>query len=114
MGYRCGWFRAEVLNNCYEEKLNKIRIAPKVYELFELVLEDENIFSYQRNYLDERNKILDAISKQELTSQRQGSNPLEDKIDFDDFSKLKGEQTKVLDPLDLRLNNINQKLANYE
>jgi len=112
MGYRCkGRFRAEVLNNRYEEKLREIHLRPEVYELFGLVLEDENIFSCQRDYLDERNKILDAISKQNLYVSKARKYLLDDKIDFDDFSKLKEEQAKVLDQLNLQLNSINQKLA---
>jgi hypothetical protein len=51
MGYRCkGRFGAEVLTDRYEEKLKKIHLRPEVYELFGLVLEDENVFSCQWDY----------------------------------------------------------------
>lgn len=115
MGYKCkGRFRAEVLNTRYEEKLKEIHLRPEVYELFGLVLEDENIFSCQRAFVNERKKILTAISKQELYVSKARKYLLDDKIDFDDFCKLKEEQTAILDQLNDQLSNINQKLARFD
>jgi hypothetical protein len=61
-----GRFRADKLNSCYEEKLKKIHLRPEVYELFDLVLEEENIFTSKRELESECKQIRDAISQQEL------------------------------------------------
>jgi len=112
MGYKCkGRFRAEKLNSCYEEKLKKIYFRPEVYALFGLVLEDENIFTRRREYVDERKKILNTISKQKLYISKARRFFLDEKIDFDDFSKLKKEHKKILDQLNSQLNGITQNLA---
>jgi len=114
-GYRCkGRFRAEILNSCYEEKLKKIHLRPEVYDLFELVLEDENIFTNRREYIDERKKILNVISKQELHISKARKYFLDEKIDFDDFSKLKKEHNEVLSQLNRQLNRVIQKLTYFD
>ncbi|OQP67665.1 recombinase family protein, partial [Niastella populi] len=90
--YKCkGRFRADMLNNSYEEKLKKLYLRSEVNELFDLVLEDENIFTRRREYTDERKKIENDISKQELLISKARKYFLDEKIDFDDFSKLKKE-----------------------
>lgn len=112
MGYKCkGRFKAEVLNSCYEEKLKELHLRPEVYELFGLVLEDENIFTCRRGYLDERKKILETMSRQELYLSKARKYLLDDKIDMDDFSKLKKEQTLILGQLSHRLNSIDESIA---
>ncbi|MDE1191425.1 MAG: recombinase family protein [Arachidicoccus sp.] len=111
MGHKCkGRFRAEALNKHYEEKLKQIHIRPEVYDLFGFILEDENIFTSRRGYADDRKKILDGISKQELYISKARQFFLDDKIDFDDFSKLKKEHNEVLCQLNHQLNSITKKL----
>lgn len=112
MGHQCkGRFRAEMLNGSYEERLKEIHLKPEVYDLFGLILEDENIFSRRREYADERKKILDDISKQELYISKARKFFLDEKIDFDDFNELKKEHNKVLDQLNHHLNSITKKLV---
>lgn len=112
MGYKCqGRFKAEVLNSCYEDKLKEIHVRPEVYELFELVLEDENIFTCRREYLGERKKILETMSRHELYLSKARKYLLDDKIDSDDFNKLKKEQTQILGQLNHRLNSIDESIA---
>jgi site-specific DNA recombinase len=48
----------------YEEQLKRIHLALEVYELFELVLQDENILSARKENVDERKILLDEIAKQ--------------------------------------------------
>lgn len=111
-GYRCkGRFRAEVLNRYYEELLKKIHLRPEVYELFGRVLEDENIFTCRRQYADERKKILNAISEQELHISKARKYFLDEKIDFDDFSKSKKEYNTIMSQLNDQLNRITQKIT---
>jgi site-specific DNA recombinase len=114
-GNRCkGRFRAEMLNRCYEEKLKKIHLRPEAYELFGLVLEDENIFTCRREYANERKKILNNISKQELYISKVRRYFLDEKIDFEDFSKLKKEHNEKLSQLNHQVNSFTQKLADCE
>ncbi|MET6995897.1 recombinase family protein [Chitinophaga defluvii] len=112
MGYKCkGRFKAEVLNSSYEEKLKEIYLRPEVYELLGLVLEDENIFTCRREYIDERKRILDTISKQELHISKARKYFLDGRIDLDDFSKLKKEHIEILCQLNHQLKSITQKLT---
>src|SRR6185437_1176499 len=65
-----GRFRADNLNRVYEEELKKLSLRPEVYELFELILEDENIFTCRREYFEERKSLLKEISKQDCRISR--------------------------------------------
>jgi site-specific DNA recombinase len=111
-GNKCkGRFRADMLNSRYEEKLKQIHLRPEAFELFSLVLEDENIFSCRREYADERKKILSDITKQELHISKARKYFLDEKIDFSDFSNLKKEHNEILCQLNSQLNSNTQKLA---
>ncbi|HWY37587.1 MAG TPA: recombinase family protein [Bacteroidia bacterium] len=93
-GIRCkgkGRFRADTLDKTYEEQLTKLHLVPEVYELFKLVLEDENILSARKDYMDEHKVILNEISKQQFLMSKARKFFLNEKIDFDDFSNLKKE-----------------------
>ena len=105
-----GRFRADTLENEYEELLEKITIRSEVYELFELVLEDENILSVKRECLIERKKILEDISEQELLISKIRRHYIQDKIDFDDFNDLKKEYKEILNFLNERLILVNERL----
>lgn len=78
------------------------------------MLEDENIFSCRRGYADERKIILNDISKQELHISKVRRYFLDEKIDFDDFSKLKREHNEIMCQLDSQLKSITQKIANCD
>lgn len=113
--YKCkGRFRAEALNSCYEEMINKIHLRPEVYELFSLVLEDDNIFTYRREQSDELRKIKDAISKQEARISKARKYFLDEKIDLNDFVKLKKEHDQILAQLNGQLDRVVQKLTYCE
>lgn len=115
MGHKCkGRFRAEKLNHQYEERLKQIHLRPEVYDLFGLILEDENVFTRRREYVDDRKKIQEAISKQELYISKVRRYFLDEKIDFDDFTKLKKEHNEIMNQLDYQLNSNTQKLSNCD
>jgi site-specific DNA recombinase len=109
-----GRFRADKLNNSYEEILKKLHLKPEVFQLLDLVLEDENIFTCRREYADERKKIENDISKQERYISKARKYLLDEKIDFDDFSKLKREHNEIMCQLDSQLKSITQKIANCD
>jgi len=111
LGNRCkGRFRSETLNNNYEEKLKHIRLRPEAHELFNLILEDENIFTRQREYSDHHQEILSQISIQELEISKARKFFLNGKIDYDDFAKLKQESHEILIQLNIQLCNVTTKL----
>ncbi len=60
------------------------------------LFEDGNIFTRRKEHADEHKSILNAISKQELHIIKVRRYFLDEKIDFDDFSKLKKEHNEVM------------------
>jgi DNA invertase Pin-like site-specific DNA recombinase len=58
-----GRFRADILESSYENYLENITLLPNLYKLFNLILEEENIFSIRRQCLDERKTIFSEISQ---------------------------------------------------
>lgn len=75
------------------------------------MLEDENTSTCRSEHIDERKKILSAISKQDLYISKARKYFLDEKIDFDDFSKLKKEHNEIVSQLNCQLNSITQKLV---
>lgn len=106
--------RADFLNSYYEEQLQNIRLRLEVYELFNLILEDENIFTNRREQSDELKKIKNDISVQEAYISKARKFFLEEKIDLNDFSKLKKEHNEKIAQLDSQLEKVTQKLASCE
>ena len=75
------------------------------------MLEDENICTRRREYADEHKKILNDILKQAPYIKSEKVVFMDEKIDFDDFSKLKMEHNEKLGQLSSQLNCITQKPA---
>jgi len=105
-----GRFRADILDMAYEEELKRMHLAPEVHELFELVLQDENILSTRKEHLDERKILLDEIVKQQSLMSKARKLLLAEKIDFNDFSELKREYKQALDSLNGQLTHVNKRL----
>ncbi|MNR24399.1 hypothetical protein D3C85_1414750 [compost metagenome] len=103
-----------MLNDLYGEMLKKMLLRPEVYELFGLVLEDENILTARRAYMDERKVILGKISKQEFRISKARNYLLDEKIDSDDFNKLKKEHDEILNGLNCQLNTVDTNLIGCE
>ena len=78
------------------------------------MLEYENIFTCRRGYANERKKILNTISKEELHTAKARRYFVDEKINFDDFSKLKNEHNEKLSQLNRQVNSITKKLADCE
>ena len=109
-----GRFRADVLEHDYENQLKRITLKPAVIELFELILEDENISTVRQESIKERERILTDISKQELLMSKIRRLFIQDKIDLDDFRDLKSEYKEALDYLNNELLLVNERLLNYD
>lgn len=109
-----GRFRADTLEANYEEQLRRITIAPGVYDLFNLVLEDENIFSARRQCLNEKNAVITEITRQEDLMSFARRNVLIGNIDFEDFADMKKAYKESLETLNGRLKIIGQSLRHCE
>ena len=107
-----GRIRTDILDFEYEEQLKKIGIKPEVYELLELVLEDENILTAKQECINEQKKILKEISEQELLISKTRRHFIQDKIDFHDFHDLKKEYKVMMDFLNERLALVNESISN--
>jgi site-specific DNA recombinase len=105
-----GRIRTDILDFEYEELLKKIDIKPEVYELLELILEDENILTVKRECMNEQKKILKEISDQELLISKARRHFIQNKIDFEDFNDLKKEYKQVMDFLNERLTLVKESL----
>lgn len=110
---RCkGRLKVDTLNESYENELKKIRLRPEAYELFNLVLEDENIYTDRRVQANERKTVLEEISKQNLLMSKARKFYLDEKMDFEDFGELKKEYNKVSGYLNTQLKTITKKMSN--
>ncbi len=105
---RCkGRFGSDKLEETYEELLKKIHLQPETYDLFDLILQDENILTARRKHLDTRKSVLEEISKQEMLLAKARHLRVIEKIDDDDFNGLKRDYKENLDNLNDRLTLLN-------
>lgn len=109
-----GRYRADLLETSYENHLKRITLVPGVYELFNLVLEDENIFSARRECLDDRKTVLVEISQHNEMISKARRYFLAGKIDFEDFKAIKEEHNEIVYNLNGRLQHLAQKLNGYD
>jgi len=118
--YHCGTskckgrFRADILDACYEEQLKKIYLSPTAYELFDLVLQDENVFSVKKEFESERNAILSEIDQHQYLMSKARKLLLTEKLDFDDFTEIKRENTQAITSLNHRLTDAENKLNSIQ
>ncbi len=109
-----GRYRADMLEASFENQLKKITLSPSVYELFNLVLEDENICTAKRKCLDEIKDVQVEISQHSDMIAKARRYLLGGKIDFEDFNNLKKEQNQIIYNLNGRLQHLAQKLDGYD
>lgn len=114
-------FKAEILNNSYNEMLQQLVLSNDVSKLFNLVLEDTNLSTQKSEYLRERKRLLKELEEQESVISKVRQLFVADKLQFDDFRELKkecqtvsGSLKKELDMVTIKLTCIQQqfKLSN--
>jgi len=106
-----GRFRADIIDKFYEDQLKKVRLIPEVYELFDLVLEDENIQIAKKTYIKDRNEIRNEISNQQTLITKARKLLVSGKIDITDFLDLKNEYGQMLECLNVQLQAVEIKLS---
>jgi DNA invertase Pin-like site-specific DNA recombinase len=105
-----GRFRADFLEKSYESLLKNITLLPNVNELFDLILEDENIFTARRQALNDKKNVLAEISQNKELLAKARRYLLAGKIDFEDFRDTKKEHNQITHSLNERLQHLTQKL----
>jgi hypothetical protein len=103
-------FRADRLNDDYEEKLNQIELTPGAIKLLEIILEDINVNAQREHYLCERKSLLKQIEEQEFFVSKARRLFIDDKIQFDDFINLKKEYKVLSSDLKSDLQKVTIKL----
>jgi site-specific DNA recombinase len=103
-------FKADVINDNYENKLKRMKLSNGVLPLFDLVLKDTNVNTQLYEHLNERASLLKQIQEQDLFIAKARKLFVTGKIEFDDFSKLKKEYTIISENLNDGLNKVMIKL----
>lgn len=111
--HRCkGRFKTEVVNEAYEALLSRIHLCPGVFELFQMILQDQNVTVSQTEYHADRKIILADIEKQKLLITKARKLLMSEKIDSEDFREIKNEYKDAMHILSDKLNQVNLSLMN--
>lgn len=103
-------FKADCLNNGYEDKLNQIELSSGALKLLGIILEDINVSTQREHYLCERKSLLKQIEEQEFFVSKARRLFIDDKIQFDDFTSLKKEYKALSNDLKSDLQKVTIKL----
>ncbi|WP_312285364.1 recombinase family protein [Chryseobacterium gleum] len=105
---------ADLLNNCYQNKLQQLVLSNKVIELFNFVLEDRNIKTQKERYLYERKLVERKLKEEELVLSQARKLFVVEILKFDDYEQLKKEYLINSKCLKKELRDINVKLKNID
>lgn len=84
-------FKADLLNDNYNKKLQGLVLSTKVIELFSLILNDVNMTTQKTGCLNERKLLLKQLEEQELFISKARKLFVADKLKYDDYSEIKKE-----------------------
>jgi DNA invertase Pin-like site-specific DNA recombinase len=101
---------AELLNECYNSKLQQFVLSKNAIGLFSLVLEDSNISVQRLAYLQKRKLMLRQLEEQDLVLSKARRLFVADQLKFDDYSDFKKEHQVVSGSLKKELDAISIKL----
>lgn len=101
---------ANLLNNSYNEKLQKIALSNGVGKLFSLVLKDANVNFQKKELLQKRYHLSKQLEEQELMMSKVRRLFVEDRLKFDDFSAIKKECTGMIDGFKKELKSVNLEI----
>lgn len=102
---------ANLLNNNYTEKLQKIVLSNNVGELFGLVLKDINVSFQKKELLQRKYRLSKQLVEQELMISKVRKLFVTDSLKFDDFSAIKKECTAMIDSLKRELKSVNLEIS---
>lgn len=102
---------ANLLNNNYNEKLQKIALLDNVHELFSLVLKDINVSFQKKELLQRRYRLSKQLEEQELMISKVRKLFVTGSLKFDDFSAIKSECTTMIESLNKELKFVNLEIS---
>lgn len=82
---------ANQVNESYYNTLQQFELSEGASELFNLILEDMNIFADKTRYLSERKTLVSQLEQQEALIAKSRKLFVEDKLTLDDFRECKKE-----------------------
>lgn len=88
-------FKADFLNENYNEKLQELVLSPKTIELFSLILNDVNMTTQKTGFLNERKLLLKKLEEQELFISKARKLFVAEKLKYDDYSEIKKEHQTI-------------------
>lgn len=103
-------FRADLVNESYNKKLQHLVLSVGATELFSLVLEDTNTSVCKTKYLYERTTLLRQFEEQESLISKARKLFVDDKLKFDDFRELKREYQDISSILKKEFDSVTDKL----
>ncbi len=103
-------FKAKIINDNYENKLKGLQLSADVKPLFDLVLKDTNVNMQLSKHIIERRMLLKQIEEQDLFIAKARRLFVTEKIEFDDFSKIKKESLVISADLNDELYKVKAKL----
>lgn len=106
--------RASLLNDSYEQELQKLVLSDKAVDLFNCVLEDWNTSTQKTEYLQERRQVEKKLKEQELFFSQARKLFVSSVLNLDDYKEIKTEYHINSKSLRGELEDINVKLMNID
>ena len=107
-------FRADRVNESYNEQLQQLTLSNGSVELFKLVLADANVNTLRIKYLQEQTLLQRQLKEQDAMISKARQLFVADKLMFDDFSELKREYREISGTLKKEFSTVVTRLKNIE
>lgn len=105
---------AHLLNECYQRKLQQLKLSNKAIDLFCSVLEDWNTNTQKAEYLQGKKQVIRRLKEQELIHSQARKLFVSAVLKLDDYSEVKRECQVNSRCLKKELHDINIKLMNID
>lgn len=105
---------ANLLNGCYQNRLQQLVISNKVIELFKCILEDQNIKTQKERYSYERKLVERKLREEESVLSQARKLFVVEILKIDDYNKSKREYLSNSKCLKRELRDIDIKLKNID
>lgn len=105
---------ANLLNNNYIEKLQKVSLSNSVSKLFNLVLQDINVNFQKKELIQKRYSLFKQLDEQELMMSKVRKLFVADLLKFDDFSAIKRECAGMIDGFKKELKTVNLEISGIQ
>lgn len=107
-------FRADLINNNYNEKLQQFALSKNAVELFSLILNDVNLTTQKAGFLNERKLLLRQLEERKSFISKARKLFVLEKLKYDDYSEIKNEYQANTGCLKEELEAIIEKLRSID